>query len=220
MLTKRFSIIIFAVVCLMSLANDAFACACCSDAGTYSIRASKPSAYELGILEEMKFDEAANLYMTEAGYETLKGLESVQTGYESSGSAPDFFGVTNIFAAKKWKLNFKTKDGKTGTLVLPMPARMLKFEVDIHDGSDQGLGPSLYKEWRFKGAVQSGNGFFQKGIVRPTAYFLVLQGRGRGCDDVLTFTNWRLEITGRKADYAFFGKLSSGSQEETETEKQ
>ncbi|MGI8641023.1 MAG: hypothetical protein ACR2MG_13900 [Pyrinomonadaceae bacterium] len=71
--------------------------------------------------------------------------------------------------------------------------------------------PLLYKEWRFKGNVQIGNGFFQTSIVQPTTYFLVLQGRGNGCDNPEDFTHWRLEIAGKKASYAFFGELKSSS---------
>lgn len=216
---KRFSIIICALICLISMANHAHACACCSEAGTYSIRTQKAAAYEINILEEMRFDETVNLYQTPADEGAFKGLESLETNLAYSVAAPDFFTISKLFAAKTWKLGFKTVTGKTGTLNLPMPAQMLKFEVDIHDGSDQGLGPLLYKEWRFKGTVQSGNGFFKAGIAKPTSYFLVLQGRGRGCDDVNTFTNWRLEITGRKADYTFFGKLTTGAAEETKSDK-
>jgi hypothetical protein len=160
----------------------------------------------------MKFDAAAALYMTEAGFDGMKGLESIEKDYESESwvASPEEFSLANSFAAKTWKFTFKTPTGKSGILTLPMPAQMLSFKVDIHDGSDQGLGPLLYKEWRFKGNVTSGTGFFKSSIIRPTTYFLVLQGRGRGCDDVQDFAYWRLEISGKKADYAFFGKLSSG----------
>ncbi|HSK73862.1 MAG TPA: hypothetical protein VK892_19345, partial [Pyrinomonadaceae bacterium] len=61
-----------------------------------------------------------------------------------------------------------------------------------------------------------GNGIFKSSIIKPTTYFLVFQGRGNNCDDVLDFTHWRLEINGRNADYAFFGKLSSGNVKESE----
>ncbi|PWT83255.1 MAG: hypothetical protein C5B44_00905, partial [Acidobacteria bacterium] len=77
----------------------------------------------------------------------------------------------------------------------------------IHDGKvNGGGGPLLYKEWRFEGLV-NGTGFFQPGIIAPTKYFLVLQGRGNGCDNAEDFTHWRLEITGKKAGYALYGEL-------------
>jgi hypothetical protein len=86
---------------------------------------------------------------------------------------------------------------------------MVSFKVDIHDKDEESGAPILYKEWRFKGNVQSGTGFFKAGIVSPTTYFLVLQGRGNVCDNAEDFTYWRLEIEGKKANYAFMGKLET-----------
>ncbi len=210
-------------VSVLLLPVNALACACCAEGGEYSIRTSKPSDYELGLLNEMKFDNAAFLYMTEAGFDMIKGLDSIQKDYESDSWTADSrgFDLTNTFAAKTWKFNFKTPTGKSGTLTFPLPAQMVTFKVDIHDGKTVGAGgPLLYKEWRFKGNLQSGNGFFQAGIVRPTTYFLVLQGRGNGCDNAEDFTSWLLEINGRKANYRFFGELSSGRSDEDEDEEQ
>lgn len=65
----------------------------------------------------------------------------------------------------------------------------------------------LYKEWRFQGAVK-GDGVFNHGLMAPAKYFLVFQGRGNNCDNAEDFTHWRLEITGRKARYAFYGALA------------
>ena len=214
---KKFvSAFVFAFVLLVPF--DVFACACCAEPGEYRISMSKPSDYDLEQIGKMKFDDAAYLFMTEAGFDGIKGLKSIEKDYDSNSwtANPEFFGLTNTFAAKTWKFNFKTATGKPGTLVLPMPTQMLAFQADIHD-TPEGQMISLYKEWRFKGNVQSGNGFFAAGITRPTTYFLVLQGRGNNCANAEDFTHWRLEITGKNADYAFFGKLSSGAAEETET---
>lgn len=216
--SSSFLIALFAFV--LFLPSNILACACCAEPGTYMIRTDKPGEYEIGLLGEMKFDDAANLFMTEAGFDGIKGLNNIATDYDSNDwtASPEFFGLTAAFAAKTWKFNFKTKTGKPGTLVLPMPLQMLTFKADIHDNATSGGGgPLLYKEWRFKGNLQSGSGFFAPSIVKPTTYFLVLQGRGNGCDNAEDFSHWRLEITGRKADYAFFGKLTSGNlDEETE----
>jgi hypothetical protein len=192
--------------------SNTMACACCAEPGTYMIWTGKASEYELGLLGEMTFDNKAALFMTEAGFDGMKGLESIEKDYESESwtASPGEFNLANSFAAKTWKFNFKTPTGKLGILTLPMPLQMLQFKVDIHDNSDTGLGPILYKEWRFKGTVTSGTGIFKSSIIRPTSYFLVFQGRGNGCDNAEDFTHWRLEVTGRKADYAFFGKLNSG----------
>jgi len=210
---KRLLLTLFAVVCLMSFASNAAACACCAEAGTYMIYTGKPDAFILGLLGEMKFDTKTDLYMTEAGFDSIKGLVDVQKEMESDswvwGTSLD---LVNEFTNKSWKFTIKTPGGKTGTLVLPLPTQMVRYKVDIHDTKDTGLGVTLYKEFRFKGNVQSGNGVFRPGIIKPTTYFLVFQGRGNGCDDYSNFTHWHLEIDGKKASYEFNGKLSSGAE--------
>ncbi len=199
-----FMIALFAFAAFLPLKT--LACACCAEGGEYSISTVKPDLSKISMLAEMKFDGAAELFTTPAGFDDIKGLNSIKASYEASDS-PDFFTLENVFAAKTWKLNFKTANGKTGTLNLPMPMQMLSFKADIHDTAE-GSEVSLYKEWRFKGTVQSGNGFFTAGITKPTTYFLVLQGRGNNCDNAADFKYWRLEITGKNANYAFFGKLN------------
>jgi hypothetical protein len=202
----------FAVVCVMSFAGNALACACCVEAGTYIISTEKPREYVFGILDTMKFDKEAELYMTEAGFDTIKGLPEVGKEYESWTADTDQFDVVSEFTKKSWKFTLKTPGGKTGTLVLTVPAQMVSYKVDIHDTEDTGLGVRLYKEFRFKGTVQSGTGIFRSSFVRPTTYFLVFQGRGNGCDDVSDFTHWHLEIDSSKAQYEFNGKLISAAQ--------
>ncbi len=200
-LTAFFAFVLF-------LPAEALACTCCAEKGTYSISTGKPSENDLEILQAMRFASKANLFMTEADFEIIKGLDDIKKELSGDANLLPEFDMGNIFAAKTWKFTIKTKGGKTGTLTLPMPAQMLKFKVDIHDKEDGGAGsPLLYKEFRFKGNVQGGTGLFNAGIVRPTTYFLVFQGRGNGCDDFQDFTHWRLEINGKRAQYAFFGNM-------------
>ncbi len=213
---KKISTAFCMLFLLLILQSNAFACACCSEPGTYSIWTGKADGYYLDVVSGIKFDEKGYLYTTEAGFDSIKGLSEIGKEFESDSwvASAGQFDLTGSYAAKTWKLNFKTKSGKTGTLNLPMPAQMLTFKVDIHDGKTSGGGgPLLYKEFRFKGNVQSGSGFFQKGIVKPTSYFLVLKGRGNGCDNSEDFTHWYLEIRGKNAEYEFFGKLNSANSE-------
>lgn len=205
---KHLFVMLFAVVCLFAFTADTLACACCAEAGTYSISTSKPGENELAILNAMKFDGKAALYMDESGFESIKGLEEVQKEDEAADNMWDgSFDLVNQFINKSWKFTITTPKGKTGTLALPMPTEMVRFAVDTHDWAEKGAGPVLYKELRFKGYVGSGTGIFRSSIIKPTTYFLVFQGRGGNCDDVSEFTHWHLEINGRKADYAFNGKL-------------
>lgn len=212
---KLFLFLIAATIFNLSFSIEAFACACCAERGEYRISTSKPTDYEIDLLSQMKYAESAELYTDAAGFDTIKGLDSIKKGYENFdwSSSNDYFSLTNSFAAKTWKFTFKTKDGKNGVLTLPMPTQMVQFATDTHE--NEGVGePVLYKEWRFKGTVQSGNGLFSAGIIKPTTYFLVLQGRGNNCANAEDFKYWRLEITGRKADYAFFGKMNTPNESE------
>ena len=176
----------------------AWACACCSNEGDYHLSSGRPSEYELSIVRQIRFGRTARLYLTEAdAEESAKGLAHRAESYALGGS----------LVGGVWKLTFR--DGnKTGTLSLPLPARMTSYTADIHDGrTSAGGGPLLYKEWRFEGRA-GGTGLFKAGIVGPTKYLLVLQGRGNGCQDAGDFNHWRLRISGRKAEYTFYGELA------------
>lgn len=184
---------------LLSLPVRAWACACCSNEGDYYVSSGRPSEYELSLVRQVRFGQTAHLYQTEADLEEMaKGLAQPAESYALGGSL-----VGGI-----WKLTFR--DGnRTGTLSLPLPARMTSYTADIHDGQQSpGGGPLLYKEWRFEGQV-SGTGLFRAGIIAPTKYLLVLQGRGNGCQSAEDFKHWRLRISGRKAEYAFYGELAN-----------
>ena len=190
-----------ALACLVLLPNRALACACCTNTGDYFIDFAKPSEYELGMLGWVRFGGTAHLYQTEAGpEEDVKGVDGAAENYAVSGS----------LVGGVWRLTFK--DGnKTGTLSLPLPAKMLSYKVDTRDGqTSPGGGPTLYKEWRFEG-LTSGTGIFRAGLDGQTKYFLVLQGRGNACDDADDFKHWRLKVTGRKAEYGFYGELAEPS---------
>ena len=184
--------------CVLLLPAPALACACCSNTGDYYTGFSKPSAYELSLLERVRFGGTAHLYLTEADMEeSARGLAHRAESYTLKGS----------LVGKAWRLEFR--DGnKTGTLTLPLPPKMSSYTADTHDGrTSPGGGPLLYKEWRFEGRA-AGTGIFRAGVVAPTRYLLVLQGRGNGCQDAGDFTHWRLRVNGRKADYAFYGRLA------------
>ena len=175
---------------------DAPACACCTDPGEYRLTPNQSvGEYERTQLGGMKFDSAAQLYLTDAGEDEVKGLGSISQKNT----------VSAVLEAKRWRLTFQAEDGKTGVLTLPVPSKMTAFAADIHDGEAEEA-PRLYKEWRFEGNA-TGDGIFQAGFAAPARYILVFQGRGNRCDNGGDFTHWRLEVSGKKASYAFFGEL-------------
>lgn len=173
---------------------QALACACCAERGTYYIRTSKPDNYVLGELQRLQI-KTTNLY-TDNGYpETIKGISPLGETFTSSF----------LFQNNTWKFDFVDNNNKTGKLTLPMPTTMVDYRVDTYNDGE----PILYKELRFKFKLKSGTGIFQKGFSTANDYFLVFQGKGNMCTNAEDFSHWRLEITGAKADYAFFGELKT-----------
>lgn len=205
-------------VYLLSLPNFVLACACCAEPGTYHIRTGKPSTYELGLMKEIEFSRVAKLYLTEADFEMIKGLDDIKKESETDEfiRSSAAFDLVNSFTGKLWEIEMRSIGGKKGVLTLPVPSQMVTYKVDIHDQpDDKPNGPILYKEFRFKGNVTGGTGIFRSSVARPSTYFLVFQGRGNGCDNAYDFTHWRLEIEGSRARYAFYGELDSGKTDQS-----
>jgi len=160
----------------------------------------KPDEFKLSVIKRIRFGTKAELWTGEADAEVAaQGLTHPADSYSLTGSL-----VGNV-----WKLTFRNGD-ESGTLDLPLPAKMLRFAADIHgELAKPGYPePLLYKEWRFEGEVK-GTGVFKAGISARTKYVLVFQGRGNSCDVAENFAHWQLKITGKKADYSFYGELGT-----------
>lgn len=197
-MTETKTLFIVAIVGLLLLSPiTALACACCSEPGDYFSGPTDLDEHPLNQLKRMRFGRTASLYMTAAGLEEdAQGIEQPHENYS----------ITGVFLNKMLKLSFRAR-GNSGVLELPFPAKIWNHSADIHDNKlSAGGGPLLYKEWRLEGDV-TGSGVFKGGIVTPTKYTLVLQGRGNGCDNAEDFTHWRLEVRGEKAGYAFYGRM-------------
>ena len=195
---KRTSILAAAVAALLLSPIAALACACCSNPGDYFSGSVDLDDHPLSELKRLRFARTATLFATEAGIEEDSlGIDQPKPTYLLQGT----------FIGNVWRLTFRS-GANTGTLELPLPSKMWNHSADIHDGKlSPGGGPLLYKEWRLEGEIK-GSGFFKSGMTAPAKYVLVLQGRGNGCDNAEDFGNWRLQVRGEKADYAFYGKLA------------
>lgn len=186
---------LFSVAIMLAASTISFACACCADRGQYWVSTGSVDSQTLSILKDMRMDTGVELYMT-AGEDEIKGIGDL--GWED-------LSIVDAFTNNTWKITIKSAAGKTGTLTLPRPTKMTTKKIDIRDKEDGD--PVVYKEFAFEGSVGSGSGVFKSGIVKPTRYTLIFQGRGNNCDNAEDFTHWRLAVTGSKADYAFFGKM-------------
>lgn len=177
--------------------TSALACACCSVPGTWYERIDSLGTYQLAEIDRLRFDATANIYMTEAGEDTIQGISNPADGYT----------LSLVKRQRRWELRFRDKQGRTGTLAFNVPPSLTEFAADINDGQESaGGGPLLYKEWRLTGPV-TGTGVFKKGSTAQTKFRLILQGRGNGCTDAAVFDNWKLQVFGPRASYAFSGKL-------------
>src|SRR5688500_13111751 len=132
---RAFFILLLLTAFTMFAPNSALACACCAEPGTYSIWTGKPDKFHIDLLREIEFDRDAYLYMTEAGFDSIKGLSSIEQEHNDGSwvATPGDFDLVNAFNGKEWTFTLKTPKGKTGTLRLPIPKQMVAFKVDIHD---------------------------------------------------------------------------------------
>ena len=214
---KKAAIHLFGLLVTLSLlSGNIFACACCAEPGTYSRYTAKPDKFVIDLVKEFKFAEKSELFMTEAGFDTIEGIDPIRKEDEAVPGILDFIS-TAVFNGRAWQLTLRSPKGLSAKYSLPVPLKYTEFRVDIHDQEDRPNGPWLYKEIIFEGTVASATGFAKAGAVRGTKYSLVFQGRGVGCNEVEDFTHWRLDIDGPKAGYAFYGKLSSGRKDEPES---
>ena len=213
---KKAAIHLFGLLVIFSLlSGNIFACACCAEPGTRHNYTAKTDSFIRDLVKQFKVADKADLYMTEAGFDLIKGIDPIAKEDETAQGMLDF-SSTGSFSGNTWKLTLKSPKGLAATYSITVPLKYSEFKVDIHDQENRPNGPLLYKEIRFDGMLTSATGFAKTGAVRGTKYSLVFQGRGVGCNEVEDFTHWRLDIDGPKAGYAFLGKLSSGRKDEPE----
>ncbi len=214
---KKAAIHLFGLLVTLSLlSGNIVACACCAEPGTRHNYTARTDSFVRDLVKEFKLADKAELYMTEAGFDGIEGIDPIAKEDETAQGRLDF-SLTGSFTGNAWKLTLKSPKGLAATYSITVPLKYSEFKVDIHDQEDRPNGPLLYKEIRFDGVLTSATGFAKAGAVRGTKYSLVFQGRGHGCNEVEDFTHWRLDIDGPKAGYAFFGKLSSGRKAEAST---
>lgn len=195
-----------AVFCLFlllcSFTSNAFACACCAESGHYSIRTAKPSVYQMEELQKLKF-QTAELYSDGGESDEVKGIFPLNAS----------FSVAGLLNGNSWTFDFKDDQQKTGKLDLTKPLSMVEYMVDLPSASgEENQGETkLYKEWRFKYRVQNATGIFKNGFAPQSEYFLVLQGYGNVCTSAADFTKWRLEVSGKRAAFKFYGSLGAAN---------
>lgn len=185
------------LVLMLVLAPSAQACACCAEPGTWFERSGPMAGFEYAELQRVRFSPVAKLYLTAGGIDTIKGIQNASGRYT----------LTQSRVGRRWQLMFRDARGNSGMVVFSIPRSAVTHGVDLRDGRQSGGGgPLLHKEYRLAGVV-SGTGIFARGMAGQPRFRLILQGRGNVCLAAGDFKHWRLEVTGPRADYAFYGSL-------------
>jgi hypothetical protein len=194
---STFSLIILSLVILptaLGKANKALPiaspvmCACCADDGEWYERAERITADMRKEINRVKFSEATN------------GMSGVE-------DAPFSDGKFELIRSNdtRWQLKYTGSQGKSGSLSLPIPLRLMNFGADVHDGQQGGGGgPLLYKEWRFDGSA-TGTGAFK--LWRNSKFRLVLQGRGNHCTQAEDFKHWNLSVNQGSTSLSVYGSV-------------
>jgi hypothetical protein len=184
-------------VCVLAGAAPAHACACCSNTGQRMVDTKPVDDFAAGVLSDVQFAPAAQLYTGEADVGTLGGIATKSTDFRLAVTKGD----------GAWEFHFKDGAGGGG-LTFALPKAITRFEVDPREPiPEPGTGPVLYKEWRLT-APAVGSGIFKGATGGDQRATLILHGRGNSCTDASQFDAWTLVLHGSKATNTLFGSLT------------
>lgn len=178
-------------------ANTASACACCSERGQRFVGTAEVADYQWSEVERVRFAPEAQLYVGAADVSVVTGIANAESSYTLAVKR-DGRAVT---------LEFAGAAGGKGSLSLTLPDKAAFYEIDTRDEPDNGLGPAIYKEWKFT-AEPKGTGDFAAATGTGQNLTLILQGRGNNCVTAEDFTHWTLVMEGTKGGYMLFGDLA------------
>jgi hypothetical protein len=179
-------------------ASSPYFCACCASPGEWSLTQERVDDAMLTELGRVSLGARADLFMTEAGTDAVRGIADPSESYA----------LTHTQSRRRWTLRLRGDGGKTGTLSFDVPRTATRYAVDMREaGSAGGAGPVLYKEWRLEGPL-AGTGVFRQGAGAGTRFRLILQGRGNNCPSAADFKSWTLQVYGARAEYSFYGTVA------------
>jgi len=182
--------------------TPARACACCSDAGMRFEAANDINEYEKDELGRVRFGDTAQLFITPAFPEDIKGIVA-------PSDKP--YNLRSVTGPKRWTFELSDSAGKQGIIVFPLPRRLVRFMVDPRDeeATSAGGGPRLYKEWRLESTADL-SGLVAENEDKAQAT-LILHGHGNGCTAAEDFTHWTLQVSGPDVRFALLGRLKKAN---------
>lgn len=174
-------------------------CACCGEKDQYIVSQDEVTDYQKEYLfAKLNFEKTVGHC-----YVMTEDITGLGKG-DNSAVYASFNSVDAQYKKNNWVFSFGTKDGKKGSLILPLPDSVRASHIDIHEPQQKGE-IVLYKDLIFKNEVVAGTGIFSAGFSKPVFYKMVIQGRGNNCDNPEDFKHWRLDIEGENARYSFCG---------------
>ena len=177
--------------------SPAWACACCAFEGERLLFEEPIESEQLGLLKLLA-PTKARLFMTAAGPDAVRGIPEPQEAYS----------VATELTGDRWTWRFGDGD-RSGKLTLTLPPQQEVFAVDLPDSEEsEAGGPLLYREIRLTGTL-AGDGMFAQGLEQPARYQLVLQGYGNNCLQPADLRQWRLQVSGETAEFAFYGPMEA-----------
>ena len=99
--------------------GQANACACCTNQGQRYSGVQKLDASRHEQLGQLRFNAAATLYTGERDTDDIKGISTPASDYEMHVAQE----------GSRWVFDFRDKNGRSGTLILPMPDSISIFEI-------------------------------------------------------------------------------------------
>src|SRR5947207_3237878 len=122
----RRAVVVFVLLAPLVMAARAVACACCADPGERLEFTAVLQPFEWQELDRVRFGATANVYVTAAGLDGVRGIKHPQPSYRLSLSRWVRYAPLGL----SWELSLRGK----GKLELMLPHRATQFLVDLHDG--------------------------------------------------------------------------------------
>lgn len=222
--------LVVAVPIVLASSIPALACACCADLGhRVELPEDKLEAAEITELDALKFTPAAQLRLTPAFPDDIKGFKPAVSGEYTLGVRRE---------GGQWKLDIKDNGGNAGTLSFAVPATVDRFEADFapfeyqkdaaapaaapapavtdpaapspakpDEAADLAGSTPLIKEWRLSAPV-TGEGMFA--IPKDARIRFILQGTGNACTTTADFSHWQAVVLGPEGDgqFTFLGRFA------------
>lgn len=185
----------------LTASDGASACACCTNPGQRYVEVEALDSGRREQIESVRFANAAMLFVGEADPQSIEGIETPVERYDLTISwDKSRVGKPRVIFA------LGNREGRSGTLSLALPQKISIFEVDPRDSENEGMGPTLYKEWKLTGEVTATGAFAGSNGPRQRLT-LILQGRGNACSSAEDFASWTLVMQGPGGNYSLFGDL-------------